>query len=330
MADLRAEPSAPLPDGIALVEVGGTDVAGTMADVAADVRAALSETGAVLMRGFGPLSVPDFAHVADALIDQALTDNGEHEPVDPSGVVQTPVEFSADRKLLWHNENSFNRRWPRTLVLSPTVVATVGGRTPLADSRQLLEVLDPGIVTRFRDLGVSYVRRFGHGIGLPWQRVLRAESRTAAEERAAADEVELAWGADETLTTLALRPAIIDHPLTGESAFFAQPAHWHPVCLDEETREALVDVLGQDNLPRDCRFGDGSAIPDSMMREVLDAYASIERSFDWVAGDVLAIDNVLCAHARDPYSGPRRLLVAMGDEHEFAGPTGPETRSMHG
>ncbi len=316
--------------GVTLVDVSGTDVASAMAEVLSEVRAALSETGAVLIRGFGPLEVPEFALIASTLIDTVVTDNGEHEPVDPSGAVQTPVAFSADRKLLWHNENSFNRRWPRTLVFSPTVVATEGGNTPLTDSRRLLEILDAGIVDRFRDLGVAYVRRFGQGVGLTWQRVLGAASRADAEEQAITEGVEMSWGDGDQLTTRAVRPAIIEHPLTGEPAFFAQPAHWHPACLDEETREALVEVFGPDNLPRDCRFGDGSVIPDSMMGELLDAYASIEESFDWVAGDVLVIDNILKAHARDPYSGPRRILVAMGDEHEFAGSRGPGTRSVAG
>jgi hypothetical protein len=330
MPDLPLARSGAALPGIEVIQVSGGEVAATAAALAPEVRKVLRETGAVLVRGFDALSVAEFAAVADAFIDEVVADNGEHEPVDASGVVQTPVAFSPDRKLLWHNENSFNQRWPLTLLVSPTVVATTGGRTPLTDSRRLLDVLDPAIVARFRDRGIAYVRRFGSGMGLPWQRVLGADSRSTAEERAAADGVELAWGPDQTLSTRAVRPAVVAHPLTGESAWFAQPAHWHPACLDEQTREALIDVLGPDNLPRDCRFGDGSVIPDSMMHEVLAAHESIERSFDWVAGDVLAIDNVLTAHARDPYTGPRQLLVAMGDEHEFTGPAGPETRKTTG
>jgi hypothetical protein len=34
---------------------------------------------------------------------------------------------------------------------------------------------------------------------------------------------------------------------------------------------------------------------------------------DWVAGDVLLIDNVLVAHGRRPFEGSRRVLVAMSD-----------------
>ncbi|MFI8974131.1 TauD/TfdA family dioxygenase [Nocardia asteroides] len=316
------EPSAA---GLTLIGVGAGNLAETMADVGPTVRAAVRQTGAVLLRGFPALSVEEFTTVVTSVLDDVVTDNSEHEPVDASGIVQTPVHFSPRQKLLWHNENSFNRRWPLTLLFSPTVIPTAGGNTPLADSRELLKVLDPMIVRRFRDSGVAYIRRFGGGVGLPWQRVFGTNSRPAVEDRAAADRLELDWGTDQVLATRAVRPAVVAHPLTGEHTWFAQPAHWHPACLDEETREAMLEVFGHDGLPRDCQFGDGAPIPDSMMREILDAYESIERCFDWQLGDVLAIDNVLTAHAREPYTGPRRVLVAIGDAHEFVGHVGHET-----
>ena len=33
---------------------------------------------------------------------------------------------------------------------------------------------------------------------------------------------------------------------------------------------------------------------------------------DWQEGDIALLDNMLTAHARDPYSGPRKIVVAMG------------------
>jgi len=34
---------------------------------------------------------------------------------------------------------------------------------------------------------------------------------------------------------------------------------------------------------------------------------------DWRTGDVLLVDNVLLAHGRRPFTGDRRVLVAMSD-----------------
>ncbi len=33
--------------------------------------------------------------------------------------------------------------------------------------------------------------------------------------------------------------------------------------------------------------------------------------FEWRAGDLLVVDNVLAAHGRMPFSGARRVLLAM-------------------
>ncbi len=35
----------------------------------------------------------------------------------------------------------------------------------------------------------------------------------------------------------------------------------------------------------------------------------------WQEGDILLIDNMLAAHARSPFTGPRKVLVAMADPH---------------
>ncbi|EGH32999.1 syrP protein, putative, partial [Pseudomonas syringae pv. japonica str. M301072] len=35
--------------------------------------------------------------------------------------------------------------------------------------------------------------------------------------------------------------------------------------------------------------------------------------FEWRKGDVVMLDNMLAAHARDPYEEPRLIVVAMGE-----------------
>ncbi|WP_272874250.1 TauD/TfdA family dioxygenase [Williamsia soli] len=317
-----------MPEKTAVIEVPAGDASGAVESRRAEILETVHSMGSVLLRGFDELSVEEFSGVAEILLDDVVRENGEHEPIGASSFVQTPVRFSPERKLLWHNENSFNHRWPLILLFCPVVTATSGGRTPLTDARELLRVLDPAIVELFRERGITYVRRFGNGIGLPWQKVFGTDIRSKLESRAAAEGVAVEWGTGGKLTTWSVRPAMISHPLTGELAWFGQPTHWHPACLEDETREALIDVLGVDDLPRDCRFGDGSVIPDSVMVELVAAHESIESSFDWIVGDVLIVDNVLSAHARDAYEGPRRLLVAMGNEHEFAQHVGTDTRRI--
>lgn len=37
--------------------------------------------------------------------------------------------------------------------------------------------------------------------------------------------------------------------------------------------------------------------------------------FPWQTGDVLMLDNMLTAHAREPFQGPRKVVVAMAEGH---------------
>jgi alpha-ketoglutarate-dependent taurine dioxygenase len=287
--------------------------------IAGDIRAALETHGAALMSGFGVSSAEQFEAVAQAVGGELYPNNHEHEPVNTDGTVQTPVFYPADRKLLWHNENSFNLEWPLRLLFCCVTAPAEGGETPIVDSRLVLRHLDRSIVERFTARGVRYERGYHRGLGLDWRKVFATDDPGEVTRKCAAEGLECDWRADGTLRTVAVRPAVVKHPETGELSWFNQAQHWHPSCLEPETREALLALYDKDDLPRDCRYGDGTPIEDSVMAEILGAYEELEYAFTWQEGDVLAIDNVLVAHARNPYSGPRRLLVALTEMHRFEG-----------
>ena len=59
-------------------------------------------------------------------------------------------------------------------------------------------------------------------------------------------------------------------------------------------------------------YGDGSPIADETMAIVGRVYEECAVRFDWQQGDIVMLDNMLAAHARDPYEGPRKIVVAMG------------------
>jgi alpha-ketoglutarate-dependent taurine dioxygenase len=115
---------------------------------------------------------------------------------------------------------------------------------------------------------------------------------------------------------------VITHPFTGERVFFNQVQLHHDSCLEPEVRSDLLSLVGLERLPRQVYFGDGSAISDDTMRVIGDAYEACAVRFQWQRGDVVMLDNMLAAHARDPYEGPRKIVVAMGamfDRHALPG-----------
>jgi alpha-ketoglutarate-dependent taurine dioxygenase len=245
-------------------------------------------------------------------------ENGEHNRGSVSGKVYTPVSYPANKLLLWHNENSFNDSWPMKIWFCCAVPAETGGETPLVDSRRVFEMLDPKIRERFIEKKVMYVRNYKEGLGQSWQAIMRAENRADAEKFCRNNLMEFEWKEDNGLLTRCVRPAVAQHPRTGEIVWFNQAQHWHRACLDAETRESLKALYDEDDFPRNCYYGDGSVIEDSIMAEILEVYRQLEVSFPWQEKDVVMLDNLLTAHGRNPYVGKRRLYVAMGEMTSYS------------
>jgi alpha-ketoglutarate-dependent taurine dioxygenase len=191
--------------------------------------------------------------------------------------------------------------------------ASEGGQTPIVDSRRVFEAIRPQIKAPFLQKGIMYVRNYGDGLGLDWETVFQTSNRSEVEEYCKKHRFSFEWKDGNRLRTRCVRPAAVKHPTTGESAWFNQAQHWHPSCLDKQTRSSFLSSFREEDLPRHCYYGDGLAIEDAVMEEILDVYAEMEVSFQWLRGDVLMLDNLLTAHARNPFVGERKILVAMGE-----------------
>ena len=111
---------------------------------------------------------------------------------------------------------------------------------------------------------------------------------------------------------------MVRHPLTGQRCWFNQIAFLNERTLDPEIREYLVDVYGEDGLPFNTCFGNGDPIGDDVVRLLNETYEASTVREPWQAGDLLLVDNVRTAHSREPYSGPREVLVAMADPVRLA------------
>ena len=154
----------------------------------------LLEHGALLFRGFDVDSAESFESFAAAVCDGDLfNENGEHPRDSVSGKVYTPVFYPPEKQLLWHNENSFNHRWPRKIWFCCMQPAASGGETPLVDSREVYRRLDPALRRPFEDKGVMYVRNYGDGLGLDWRTVFQADTREQAEARLREQHMAAEW-----------------------------------------------------------------------------------------------------------------------------------------
>lgn len=293
-----------------------------------ELKKMLHEKGALLLRGFNVDNPDKFKSIAGLFADDLMSDNGEHIPLSNTDKVYTPVGYSAKEKLLWHNENSFNYNWPLMIMFACLKPAEKGGETPLVDCCKVLESLDSEVVAEFKQKGVMYVRTHGFGFGRTWQETYRTDSKSEMERICKERGIQLQWGEGDQLITKQVRPAIVNHPISGVPTWFTQAQHWHPYCLKPEIREYFLATFSEDQQPRNCYFGDGSIISDDIMQHILDVYAKLEVSFPWQAGDVVVLDNVLFAHARNAYHGERKLLVTMGRHAVFTEAVAGNSRLM--
>ncbi len=233
---------------------------------------------------------------------QHLSISAEHEKADHSGVLQTPVYFPPDRRLLTHNENTFESVWPRRLVFACVEAAERGGCLVLADGAKVLRALPATYRDEFARLGIGYVRRHT-SVERSWQTLYSTRSRNQLAEILQARGITSEWNGD-VLCTKAVRPAIIIEPSSGMPCWVAQPQHW--ASLEPRAASACTNS-------RDALFGDGRPIPREVMVAIMAAYAQTERHLSLVARDVLLLDNLRYGHGRLPYIGSRRMLVSLLD-----------------
>jgi alpha-ketoglutarate-dependent taurine dioxygenase len=132
------------------------------------------------------------------------------------------------------------------------------------------------------------------------------------EEYCRANDIDFAWGENDTLSTRQVRPVVRTHPETGEATWFNHLTFFNVATLGQEDAEALLS-FGRDQLPNNTYYADGSDIEPAILAELRSAYLAEQVSFRWRAGDILMLDNMLAAHGREPFTPPREVVVGMAE-----------------
>jgi alpha-ketoglutarate-dependent taurine dioxygenase len=276
----------------------------------------LARTGGILFTGFGIDTPEALQRLIQALSGQLLEYTYRSTPRSQvSGDIYTSTEHPSHQHIPLHNEMSYSRSWPLRIAFLCLKVAERGGETPIADSRRVFERIDPAIRQRFIDKQVMYVRNYGEGVDLPWENVFQTRDPEVVEELCRARGIAFEWKDGNRLRTRQVCQAVATHPKSGEQVWFNQAHLFHPSSLDPAIRESMMASFGEDGLPRNACYGDGSRIEDAVFDEIRAAYDAETITFPWRSGDVLLLDNMLVAHGRRPFEGSRRIVVGMAEPH---------------
>lgn len=306
-----------LPDcgGFPLVieaQVGGLALSAWAAGRRAELEELATRHGAVLLRGFAVAGASDFERCVEAIGGGALEYRFRASPRTEVGRhVYTATDYPADQVIFPHNEHSYSPVCPQYLIFYAETPAGEGGETPIGDNREITQRIDPAVKERFLRRGVLYVRNYGAGFGLPWQTVFQTSDRAEVERYCASLGIEFEWKSNGRLCTRQIGPAMIRHPRSGEDIWFNHATFFHVTTLPAPLRQALLAEFGEEDLPTQTYYGDGAPIEAETLEHLRGLYRQALRAFAWRTNDVLLVDNVLTVHGRNPYSGFRRILVAM-------------------
>lgn len=273
----------------------------------------LLKHGAILFRGFPANTATEFENFAAAICPNLFGDYGDLPRVGVSNNVYGSTPYPADKAILFHNESSHLHCWPLKIWFFCVQPAQQGGKTPIIDCRKAYQILPAKLREKLAQKQFMYVRNYTNNLDVSWQDFFHTFDKSVVEDYCRQAKIGFEWDGDDGLITRQVRPALAIHPKTGESIFFNQIQLHHIAYLDMKTRQSLLSLFDEKKLPRNVYYGDGSHIEDDVIAEINQVYQQCQTSFEWLKGDILMLDNMLCAHGRSPYIGQRKIVVAMGE-----------------
>ncbi|MHC3455299.1 MULTISPECIES: TauD/TfdA family dioxygenase [Streptomyces] len=278
------------------------------------IRAELLNSGALLLRGLPVRDAADFALARDVLIEQRAGYKEKATPRTDFGEgVFSSTDLPAVQPIRLHNENSYTLDFPGTLLFCCVTAPEEGGATTVGDMREALRLLPAGLRERFEAAGWLLVRNYSELAGLPWYKSFATEDEAVVEEYCRRNTIGAQWLEDGALRTRQVRSAVVTHPVTGERVWFNHFAFWNQWTLDPDVRDVLVETYGADGLPFNTALGDGGVLTREEVDAINAVYDRVTVRESWQPGDLMLVDNILCAHGREAFRGDRKILVAMGD-----------------
>ncbi|NEP72548.1 non-ribosomal peptide synthetase [Okeania sp. SIO2G5] len=273
----------------------------------------LRQHGAILLKNFNINSASKFEKVAGAITPSLFGEYGDLPREGVSKKVYGSTPYPEDKAILFHNESSHLHRWPQKIFFLCLKAAESGGETPIVDCRKVYQMLNPQLREKLEEKQLMYVRNYIEDLDVSWQDFFHTNNKSEVESYCKNARIEFEWLDKNGLKTAKIRPAITTHPQTGEKIFFNQIQLHHISYLDAAVRQSLLSEFGEERLPRNVYYGDGSPIEDSVIEEIEAIYEQAAISFPWQPGNMIMLDNMLIAHGRNPYVGERKIVVAMGE-----------------
>jgi hypothetical protein len=291
-----------------------------IADNSEELLATASRHGAVLFRGFPADSVEAF----DALVCSLGVENFPYKKSLSNAVRVNRTErvFSANEappevQIYLHHEMAQTPLFPAWIMFYCEVAAETGGASPLCRSDVLYDWLKearPEFIRACEEKGLRYTNVMPgesdgkSGIGRSWKDTLGVETREAAEKRLADLNYSWEWLEDGCLrATTPPLPAVMEVS-PGRKTFFNQLIAAY---------RGWKDVRNDPS--KSIRHGDGSELDAEAVGEAIRLADELTFTAPWQVGDFVVVDNRVAMHARQPFTGKRKVVASLAvmQTHSF-------------
>ncbi|MDQ0988932.1 TauD/TfdA family dioxygenase [Streptomyces sp. V3I7] len=278
------------------------------------LRAQVAERGALLVRGLELRDTAQAGAVFAALTDALMAEREAFAPRESHGPgLYSSTTWPANQPMCMHHELSYTLEVPGLMLFACLTAPDDGGATAVADAEQVLRALPAELTERFAREGWLLTRSYNDEIGASLEESFGTDDPAAIERYCRENAIDFTWQPDGSLRTRQRRSAVLPHPVTGRPCWFNQVAFLNQWTLAPEVREYLVDEYGEDGLPFNTRYGDGTPIGEDVVQLLNATYEEHTRREPWQAGDLMLVDNIRTAHSREPYTGDRQVIVAMAE-----------------
>ncbi len=271
----------------------------------------LPKYGAILFSGFAVSSIDQFHQTVLAFGNEMLDYQfGSTPRTELNKKVYTSTEYPADQFIPMHNEMSYTNNWPSKIWFFCEQPSVTGGETPIADSHRVYEKIPAHIRELFGRSGVRYVRNYHESVDVPWQKVFRTEDPREVEAYCRQHGLAYQW-INESLRTWQTCQSTLVHEPTKKNVWFNQAHLFHVSMLPGNVQASLRTMFQDVEMPRNSYLGDGTAISPEHIAAIQAAYEEMKIPLRLLKHDVLLLDNERVAHGRHPYTGERKVRVAM-------------------
>ncbi|KAJ9132116.1 Clavaminate synthase-like protein [Pleurostoma richardsiae] len=321
--------------------VSTDDLVSSIGDLAnaGQIAALLRKHGAIYFQNLGLEDAQEFSRFAHAFHWLPHEDIGN--PVRRTVLaknVATANEGPNTQPVYPHNEFGLSPHYPSYVLFFCISAPETGGETPINNSvilYQRLKEKHPVFINELEKKGVKYQLFYPNGpkdqtesarttlrqsYGLHILDTDGTETARAKVEKEICRLPTATWAWENRSETNPLGdlrvwqqlPAIRNHPRIGEPAFFNNIVSRFLTALSSNTLEPPhINKDGRYQPP--AYYGDGTLIPRVYLESAVEIINETRSLVSWTAGDVLLLDNHAVQHAREPWTGPRKLLASLWD-----------------